>query len=64
MDKRRQDQNQDQTPPRSNQAPDKPAPADTDSHGTPIERVSGPGPNDQGKGAAGREAMDRIERNH
>jgi hypothetical protein len=26
-----------------------------------FERVPGPGPNDAGKGAAGREAIDRIE---
>lgn len=50
--------------PRSKDAPDKPAREDHDTHGTPFERVPGPGPNDQGKGAAGREAIDRIERNH
>ncbi len=50
--------------PRSDEAPAKPAPRDHDSHGTPIERVPGPGPKDQGKGAAGRDALDRIEHNH
>jgi hypothetical protein len=35
---------------------------DHDSHGTEFERVPGPGPKDAGKGAAGSEAMDRIER--
>jgi len=52
------------TEPRSKDAPAQPAPKDHDSHGTPFERVPGPGPNDQGKGAAGREALDRIEHNH
>jgi hypothetical protein len=37
-------------------------PADRDSHGTKIERVPGPGPNDAGKGAAGKEVKDRVER--
>jgi hypothetical protein len=37
-------------------------PMDRDSHGTKIERVPGPGPNDAGKGAAGKEAKDRLER--
>lgn len=53
--------------PRSNDAPAKPARVEQhthDTHGTPFERVPGPGPNDQGKGAAGREAIDRVERNH
>ncbi|HXU61316.1 MAG TPA: glycosyltransferase [Polyangia bacterium] len=50
--------------PRSKDEPAKPAPKEHDSHGTPFERVPGPGPNDQGKGAAGREALDRIEHNH
>jgi len=50
--------------PRSKDEPAKPAPKDHDSHGTPFERVPGPGPNDQGKGAAGRDALDRIEHNH
>ncbi len=50
--------------PRSKDAPAKPAQKDHDSHGTPFERVPGPGPNDEGKGAAGREALDRIEHNH
>ena len=45
-------------------APAKPAPTDHDTHGTPFERVPGPGPKDEGKGAAGREAIDRVERNH
>ncbi|HVY37251.1 MAG TPA: hypothetical protein VHM31_04930 [Polyangia bacterium] len=57
----------DSAEPRSNEAPAKPAPSDRnthDAHGTPFERVPGPGPNDQGKGAAGREALDRVERNH
>jgi hypothetical protein len=31
-----------------------------DSHGHPFKRVSGPGPNDQGKGAAGPEAIERL----
>ncbi len=52
------------TEPRTNQAPAKPASADHDNHGTPFERVPGPGPKDQGKGAAGREAIERVERNH
>jgi hypothetical protein len=34
-------------------------PADTDSHGTPIRRVPGPGPKDAGKGAAGEDALKR-----
>ena len=37
-------------------------PSDRDGHGTKIERVPGPGPNDAGKGAAGKEAKDRLER--
>ena len=37
-------------------------PLDRDSHGNKIDRVSGPGPNDAGKGAAGKEAKDRLER--
>ncbi|MFL5304409.1 MAG: glycosyltransferase [Polyangia bacterium] len=60
MDKPRDDSAE----PRSNEAPAKPAPTDHDSHGTPFERVPGPGPKDQGKGAAGRDAIDRVERNH
>jgi hypothetical protein len=35
---------------------------DRDSHGTKIERVPGPGPKDAGKGAAGKEATNRVER--
>jgi hypothetical protein len=60
MDKQTKDSGQ----PRSKDAPAKPAEKNQDSHGTPFERVSGPGPKDQGKGAAGREAIDRVERNH
>jgi len=37
-------------------------PSDRDGHGTKIERVPGPGPKDAGKGAAGKEAKDRLER--
>jgi hypothetical protein len=33
---------------------------DHDSHGNAFKRVPGPGPNDAGKGAAGREALDRL----
>jgi hypothetical protein len=36
------------------------APMDTDAHGNPIHRVPGPGPNDEGKGAAGDDAAGRI----
>jgi len=54
----------DSSEPRSKDAPAKPAPTDHDTHGTPFERVPGPGPKDEGKGAAGREAIDRVERNH
>jgi hypothetical protein len=36
--------------------------SDRDEHGTPIERVPGPGPKDAGKGAMGKEAKDRLER--
>jgi len=54
----------DSAEPRGKDAPAKPAAKDRDTHGTPFERVPGPGPNDQGKGAAGREAIDRVERNH
>lgn len=32
-----------------------------DSHGTPFTRVPGPGPKDAGKGAAGKDAVERIE---
>jgi hypothetical protein len=52
------------TAPHTKDAPAKPAREDHDSHGTPFERVPGPGPKDQDKGAAGREAIDRVERNH
>ncbi len=38
------------------------APMDHDSHGNPIQRVPGPGPNDEGKGAAGNDAIERLER--
>ena len=39
------------------------APVDHDQRtGTPYHRVPGPGPNDEGKGAAGEDAVDRIER--
>jgi hypothetical protein len=34
---------------------------DRDSHGTPFNRVPGPGPKDAGKGAAGADAIDRAE---
>jgi hypothetical protein len=37
-------------------------PADRDTHGNKVDRVPGPGPNDTGKGAAGKEAKDRLER--
>jgi hypothetical protein len=37
-------------------------PDDRDSHGNKIERVPGPGPKDAGKGAAGKEAKDRLDR--
>ena len=50
--------------PRSKDAPGKPAAKDHDWHGRPFERVSGPGPKDQGRGAAGRQAIKRFERNH
>jgi hypothetical protein len=39
-------------------------PADRDDRGTPIERAPGPGPKDDGKGALGKEAKDRLERKH
>jgi hypothetical protein len=32
-----------------------------DGHGTPFKRVSGPGPKDGGKGAAGADAIDRVQ---
>jgi hypothetical protein len=38
------------------------APKDTDTHGNPIQRVPGPGPRDEGKGAAGEDAAERIEK--
>jgi hypothetical protein len=38
------------------------APMDRDSHGNAIERVPGPGPNDEGKGAAGEEAVERLKK--
>ena len=38
------------------------APVDHDTHGTPIVRVPGPGPDDEGAGAAGEEAMERLDR--
>jgi hypothetical protein len=41
---------------------DQDRPADRDSHGTKIERVPGPGPKDAEKGAAGKEAKDRLDR--
>ena len=50
--------------PRGKDEPAKPAREDRDRHGTPFERVPGPGPKDQEKGAAGRDAIDRVERNH
>jgi hypothetical protein len=59
MDKQREEPAE----PRSKDAPARPAPPEQDSHGTPFERVPGPGPKDQGKGAAGREAIERIDRN-
>jgi hypothetical protein len=37
------------------------APEGHDGHGTPFKRVPGPGPKDAGKGAAGAEAIERIE---
>jgi hypothetical protein len=40
------------------------AEAPRDSRGTKIDRVSGPGPKDAGKGAAGKAAKDRLDRNH
>ncbi len=33
---------------------------DRDSHGHAFKRVSGPGPKDAGKGAAGTEALERL----
>jgi hypothetical protein len=49
--------------PDSAPAPSKtsPASATRDGHGTPFKRVPGPGPNDVGKGAAGANAIDRVE---
>jgi hypothetical protein len=46
---------------------DRPSPSrdrqtDRDSHGTKIDRVPGPGPKDTGKGAAGKQATDRLNR--
>jgi hypothetical protein len=38
------------------------APEDEDSHGTPIQRVPGPGPNDEEAGAAGEDAVRRVTR--
>jgi hypothetical protein len=46
------------------QAQPQPPASDHDSRGTKIERVPGPGPKDAGKGAAGKEAKDRLDRNH
>jgi hypothetical protein len=37
------------------------APEDHDDHGTSFKRVPGPGPKDAGKGAAGADAIDRLE---
>jgi hypothetical protein len=31
-----------------------------DTHGTPMKRTPGPGPKDAGKGAAGKDAQDRV----
>jgi hypothetical protein len=47
----------------ANTTPSKGAPAgqDHDGHGTPIRRVPGPGPKDAGKGAAGVDAIERVE---
>lgn len=38
------------------------APRDQDSHGNDIKRVPGPGPRDEGKGAAGEEQVDHLKR--
>lgn len=38
------------------------APVDHDSHGNTIKRVPGPGPNDEGQGAAGNDAVDRLKK--
>jgi hypothetical protein len=46
---------------RGNQGQNNSNQQDRDSHRTPFQRVSGPGPNDAGKGAAGREVVDRVE---
>jgi hypothetical protein len=35
-----------------------------DSRGTKIDPAPGPGPKDAGKGAMGKEARDRLDRNH
>lgn len=32
-----------------------------DTHGTPFKRAPGPGPKDEGKGAAGKDAQERVE---
>lgn len=44
-------------------APTESSPANDvhDGRGTPFKRVPGPGPNDTGKGAAGTQAIDRLE---
>jgi hypothetical protein len=38
------------------------APVDHDTHGNPIKRVPGPGPNDEGKGAAGPDAAPPLKK--
>jgi hypothetical protein len=38
------------------------APVEHDTHGTPFKRVDGPGPDDEGKGAAGEDALKRLDR--
>lgn len=46
---------------RPKSSPTTSGPEGHDSHGTTFKRVSGPGPNDAGKGAAGAEAINRVE---
>jgi len=45
-------------PPRSESANETETKEKRDAHG--FQRVAGPGPNDAGKGAAGRDAIDRM----